>query len=546
MAKSNYSIKDVYNEIFKINNYFYKGEKGQLILDEQHGSIHKYCNDGNTTGNGKCDNDYLKMASSGVIHLLTNLKKYGLENDKLAEYAILWLSYKLNENQKYINTKLNDFYNSYIDTNEFYNNNIKDNDLTYKKIIDNNRDLMDIKEISKFNDPFGILLTLYYVINQKYWKCTTYSDYPQKFVNQFNVLNNDPKNIEKSSYNKLLSRLSDDYKNLKKIYHDKVKSCDFPDLPPLSPQKSSVEKSVDSPGKGVEQTLGESPEGTSSSSSILNTVIPGLSAFFAIPVFLGVAYKVNNKELKTIILYKTSNPNIKDLYKEIFTIDNYFGEDNTGQLKVNTQHTSIDKYCHSWRNSGKGNCDCYFQLASCGFIYLLENLKKYGLDDDKLAEYAILWLSYKLNTAPDGCGMNLVNFYTEYIEKNNYYNEKIKDNGSTTYKGIIDKKKDLMNMNNNEISKFNDMFYTLFFSYFVIDYNNFECASYLKFANQFVKYFQELNNDSNNIKDSLFNQILSTLSNDYNNLKNIYENKSCEISPIPKLNPKSPVENSGQ
>ncbi|VEV54391.1 PIR protein CIR protein [Plasmodium vinckei vinckei] len=234
---------------------------------------------------------------------------------------------------------------------------------------------------------------------------------------------------------------------------------------------------------------------------------------------------------------------LKKVYKEIFTISNYCVE-SKGQLTVNSNHKSIHDYCNSWRNSGKGNCDCYFQLASCGFIYLLENLKKYGLDDDKLAEYAILWLSYKLNTAPENCDMNLNNFYTKYIETNNHYNNIINGDDNMNYKKIIDKIKVLIDI--KEISKFNDIFYTLFFSYFVIDYNDFKCENYLEFANKFVQYFQKLNNDSNNIKDSLFSQILSTLSNDYDNLKNIYGNKSCKISSIPKLNPKSPVENSGK
>ncbi|VEV54728.1 CIR protein PIR protein [Plasmodium vinckei vinckei] len=292
MTNSSDYLKDLYNDIFEINNYFYENQKKDgktsIITKNQ---IHYYCHNENGSANGLCKN-YFEMASSGVIHLLKNLKnKYDLEDDKLAEYAILWLSYKLYIKENNTARNLNDFYDKYIVKNKCYNEKIKNNgSTTYKDIINRKKDLMDNNEISKFDDPFGTLLTLYYVINQTYWKCTTYSDYPQKFVNQFNVLNNDPKNIEKSSYNKLLSRLSDDYKNLKKIYHDKVKSCNFPDLPPLSPQKSSVEKSVDSLGKGVEQTLVETPEGTSSSSSILNTVIPGLSTF-AIPVFLGVAYK---------------------------------------------------------------------------------------------------------------------------------------------------------------------------------------------------------------------------------------------------------------
>ncbi|KEG00170.1 hypothetical protein YYE_04981 [Plasmodium vinckei vinckei] len=294
MAQPNHTIKDVYNDIFKINDYFYEGEQGQLIVDEEHGLIDKYCDYGSSSENGKCQNDYLKMASSGVIHLLTNIKNYGLENDKLAEYAILFLSYKLNQNEKYSNTKLKDFYTSYIETNEYYNKNIKDNDITYKAIINNNNDLMNINEISKFNDPFGILLLLYYVIDLKDWNCTKYSKNVNEFVQKFEELSKDSNNKENSLYKKLLSTLSNDYDNLKNIYEKK--SCNISPLPKIDPKKNFVENS----GKDSGPMLGQTPEGTSSSSSILNTVIPGLSTF-AIPVLLGVAYKVNNKELKTII-----------------------------------------------------------------------------------------------------------------------------------------------------------------------------------------------------------------------------------------------------
>ncbi|CAD2103381.1 CIR protein PIR protein, fragment [Plasmodium vinckei] len=42
-------------------------------------------------------------------------------------------------------------------------------------------------------------------------------------------------------------------------------------------------------------------EVTSPNSSITNTLIPVLSIFFVMPFFLGLAYKVNNKELKNIM-----------------------------------------------------------------------------------------------------------------------------------------------------------------------------------------------------------------------------------------------------
>ncbi|VEV55116.1 CIR protein PIR protein [Plasmodium vinckei vinckei] len=288
MAESSDNLKDVYNDIFKINDYFYEGEQGQLILDEAHGSIDKYCDYGSSSGNGKCQNDYLKMASSGIIHLLTNLKNYGLENDKLAEYAILFLSYKLNQNEKNKLTDLNEFYTKYIETNKYYNNKIKDNgSSTYKEIIDTNNDLMNIKEISKFDYPFGILLLLYHVIKNNKLDCKKYSKDANDFVQNFEELNNDSNNIKDSPFSQLLSTISDDYKNLINKYGNKC--TNFKSLPELTPKENPVGNS--------EQPTVLSPEATPSSSSILNTVIPGLSTF-AIPIFLGVAYKVNNKELK--------------------------------------------------------------------------------------------------------------------------------------------------------------------------------------------------------------------------------------------------------
>ncbi|KEG00191.1 hypothetical protein YYE_04960 [Plasmodium vinckei vinckei] len=274
MAQSSYNIKDVYKEIFRINDYFYEGEQGLLLVDDKDGSLHEYCHYGRISGNGKC-NSYFEMASSGVIYLIKNLKeKYGLEYGKLAEYAFLWLSYKLNQKPKNNFTDLNKFYTSYIVNNKCYNEKINGDDkMTYKKIIDTNNDLMNIKEISKFNYPFGILLLLYHVINNNKLDCTKYPSYPKEFADKFEELNNDSNNIKDSQFSQILSTLSDDYNNLKNNYGNN-KSCDFPPLPQLTP-KSPVEIS----GINSGQMLKETSEVTSSSSSILNTVIPGLSLF---------------------------------------------------------------------------------------------------------------------------------------------------------------------------------------------------------------------------------------------------------------------------
>ncbi|VEV56659.1 CIR protein PIR protein [Plasmodium vinckei vinckei] len=287
MAKSPYSIEDVYKEFGTIDSYFYEDINDGTTSLISKDVINNYCHYENKSGKNKC-NDYFEMTSSSVIHLLEKLKdKKGLDYDKLAEYAILWLSFKLNKKPQHKFAKLNEFYTKYIETNNDYNKKINDDDddsTTYKDIIDTKKDLidMDIEEISKFDGPFSILYYFYYAISDVVVECEENLNIANSFVNQFKVLNNDSNNIENSSYNKILSTLSDDYNNLINNY-DNIKSCNFLPPPELTPQKSPVGNS------GQHTTL--SPEATPSNSSILNTVIPGLSTFFVIPVFFGIAYK---------------------------------------------------------------------------------------------------------------------------------------------------------------------------------------------------------------------------------------------------------------
>ncbi|CAD2092379.1 CIR protein PIR protein [Plasmodium vinckei lentum] len=303
MAQPSYNIENVYKAINTINGYFTETlVLDSVIFQKDNGIIHNYCHYGNNSGKGKC-HDYSQKASSGVIYLLKTLKdNCDLEYDKLAEYAILWLYFKLNKKPKNNGVNLNHFYNNYIVKNKDYNNKIKDDDLSYKEIIDKKKDLMDmnINEISKFNTPFNILFSLYNVIKNNNLDCKKYSSYPNMFASKFEELSKDSNNIEGSSYNKMLSTLSDDYNNLKTKYDNK-NSCIFPPLSIIEPQKSSAQNTVVNSGKNSGQVLGEASEVTSSSSSILSTLIPTLSTFSVIPVFLGIAYKVNNKELKTII-----------------------------------------------------------------------------------------------------------------------------------------------------------------------------------------------------------------------------------------------------
>ncbi|CAD2084066.1 CIR protein PIR protein [Plasmodium vinckei lentum] len=289
---ANYNINDVYKDINTINNYFSEEKVGGSTIQRTNPIINKYCHYGNTSGNGNC-RDYIQRASSGVIYLLKTLKdNYNLEYDKLAEYAILWLRYKLNQTAPYHNTKLNDFYTNHIEKNNDYNKKIKDDDndsLTYKEIINKKNDLMNIKEMTNFSYPFGILIYMYNATNANKLDCKKYSNSASQFAIRFKELNKDSNNIEGSSYNKILSTISNDYDNLKK------KCNNFSSLPKIDPKKRPAQKYVEIPvdnsGKGSGQPTALSSEVTSSSSSILSTLIPGLSVVSVIPVFLGIAYK---------------------------------------------------------------------------------------------------------------------------------------------------------------------------------------------------------------------------------------------------------------
>ncbi|CAD2089400.1 CIR protein PIR protein [Plasmodium vinckei lentum] len=289
MAKPSYNIENVYKDINTINNYFTETKENGSRIQRTNPIINNYCHYGNNSGKGKCS-DYIQRASSGVIYVLKTLKEnYDLEYDKLAEYAILWLRYKLNQKAPYNNTQLNEFYTNHIEKNNDYNNKIKDNDLTYKEIIDKKKDLMNINEMTKFSYPFNLLLFLYNATNANTLNCTNHSYYASEFATRFKQFSTDPNNIEGNSYNKILSTISNDYDNLKK------KCKNFPSLPELTPKKSTTQNPVvnpvANPGNVSGQISGKTSEVTSSSSSMLSTLIPGLSVVSVIPVFLGIAYK---------------------------------------------------------------------------------------------------------------------------------------------------------------------------------------------------------------------------------------------------------------
>ncbi|SCL90130.1 CIR protein, partial [Plasmodium chabaudi adami] len=199
----------------------------------------------------------------------------------------------------------------------------------------------------------------------------------------------------------------------------------------------------------------------------------------------------------------------------------------------------LDAYCPFKSTPKKNECHSYAEMVSSAVLFFLKWLETsydYGdyLKNDKLAEYAILWLSYKLNKYPQNKITTLNDFYTEHIEKNEYYNVKI-TKSSKTYKDIIYRKHDLMNIGIKEISQFYDAFKSLCDMYNEIDKENQDCANCFQKANEFFVSFEKLNGNSDITGNSSYRQILYTLSTDYDDFKNDFAEKCSGYSDIPAL-----------
>ncbi|SCL88619.1 Plasmodium variant antigen protein Cir/Yir/Bir, putative [Plasmodium chabaudi adami] len=262
--------------------------EGSNLSFKKNSSLGNYCpflDDGKTQ---ECKN-YEEMITSAFLTLLVTYSvSYGdinLKNDKLAEYAILWLCYKLNYQTKNRISNLNDFHNKHIKgiANYFggksnigaYNN--------YKDIIDKQQNSIpiDINVLSKLYEALKALCKLYTECDGKKQNCEKCLEEATNFAVKYNYLNNDSNNIEGSLYTKILSTLLNDYNKLKGKC-DSGQPKKFPSLPSIKPTKSSTHT--------CEQTAIQFSGVETPNSSIESKLIPGLLAF-VIPIFLGIAYK---------------------------------------------------------------------------------------------------------------------------------------------------------------------------------------------------------------------------------------------------------------
>ncbi|ETB58003.1 hypothetical protein YYC_04779, partial [Plasmodium yoelii 17X] len=282
-------------------------ELGKAALDlKTLKSFNNYCPIAGSEN--KCETELDKI-NGGCLWLFDQLFVKNKKNDiNIAEYIIIWLSYKLNQKTYEGINNLNDFYVKYIQNNTYYNkcdNGGQDcsdtlTEITgytnYKEIIDKKKELLSINFglMSKFYDAFKPLCNMYTELDANDTSNKNYLDCAKEFVGKYNELNEVSDITEDSPYYQVLSTLSNDYNNFKGFCNRISVDCnDIPSLSPIKIKENGVQGSVhnDVQNFGV----------TSSSSSITNKLIPVVSIFVAISFFLGISYKVNNKELKNIL-----------------------------------------------------------------------------------------------------------------------------------------------------------------------------------------------------------------------------------------------------
>ncbi|VTZ80362.1 PIR protein [Plasmodium yoelii] len=213
------------------------------------------------------------------------------------------------------------------------------------------------------------------------------------------------------------------------------------------------------------------------------------------------------------------------------------------------QNENIKYYC---TNGVTGNtCETEIDKINAACLWLLnENISK-GIDDlsnehvKSFIIYIMIWLNYMLNLKNDGEINNLNDFYTKHIENNTHYTNCTNgDNGCNKLKGktgyinfkdAIFKNMDFSNIDIKDISKFYDAFKLLCKIYDELNVKNLECTNYLKYANNIVDKFNELNENSSATRNTLYIQAWSTLSTDYDNFKEEHNDICMDFPSLPSI-----------
>ncbi|ETB63478.1 hypothetical protein YYC_00233 [Plasmodium yoelii 17X] len=259
--------------------------KKSTIDFHKNDNIKKYCYN-NNSGEKKCNTDLDKIKAGFLWLLETNCsiskKTYSDENiNAIFLYIISWLSYKLNQNSEHYFTKINDFFTEYVNNNQEYDKIIQNSQgcKNLKEVINKKSDLLniDIQDMSNFYDVFKSLCIIHGDV-AKNTNSTKLSDNATIFFNKYTDLN-DYYNVENTSHSKILSDLLTDYDKLKNKCASRI--LDPVQLPSLPT------------GRATKKFL--------RNSSIQISLIPMTFIFFALLIYLGIVYKVNNISNENII-----------------------------------------------------------------------------------------------------------------------------------------------------------------------------------------------------------------------------------------------------
>ncbi|SCL88877.1 Plasmodium variant antigen protein Cir/Yir/Bir, putative, partial [Plasmodium chabaudi chabaudi] len=132
--------KEVCDEITNIDKYIVVKQKDSGVDIEHDPKLNDYCHTKNKGRNGECGTNYEKI-SAGFIWLLVTFESLyddecsQNEKDQYAGYAILWLSYILNQMSNEGIPTLKDFYTNNIETNTNYTTHVASTrDSNYKEI----------------------------------------------------------------------------------------------------------------------------------------------------------------------------------------------------------------------------------------------------------------------------------------------------------------------------------------------------------------------------------------------------------------------------
>ncbi|EAA19021.1 hypothetical protein YYC_05594 [Plasmodium yoelii 17X] len=261
----------------------------------------KYC------PNDNCDTN-IKKINAGCLWLFNAyFGQFSISLD-LPTYKdavvciMIWLSYKLNQkSENGINT-LKDFYSKHIENNEkytkseIYNKKFKG----YKEIIDEIKEYLDIdiSHMSKFYELLKLLCSMDTAYTKN--KDSEFMQDANKFVEKYQELLDGDNNTDNSIYSKVLLVLSKYYNNFESLRVTIDTEMARPQLPSKkTAQKVEVEISNETKTTGSSSETGNQdietitliPNTALSDSSLASKLIPVLSIFGAIAIFLGISYK---------------------------------------------------------------------------------------------------------------------------------------------------------------------------------------------------------------------------------------------------------------